>query len=247
MKLGHTLLGAAILLILTACGPSIEDVQVMVNEAVKDESGKLMQAIVEEAKKNPGPAGERGERGAAGPDVSEERLAIAVQAAIENVELPEGPRGIPGPKGDAGERGPEIGDERLMAAVESALAQAVAALELPAGPQGPAGPKGDAGERGAPAEIPPELLDNRYEMMQMATAENCCGSEFADSSGIARVTLFAGDDSDIEGVEFRDTEGGFKGGVWTVGSALFLVAPDGTIVYVYAGDIKVDDENYFDD
>lgn len=110
MKLIHSPLCAALFLIITACGPSAEDMQVMVNEAVKDESGKLMQAIAEEAKKNPGPAGERGERGATGPEVSEERLALAIQAAIEDIELPAGP---PGPKGDAGERGPAVEPERL--------------------------------------------------------------------------------------------------------------------------------------
>lgn len=102
MNLGYALLGATLFLI--ACGPSSADMQSMVNKAVEGESVKLMQLVVEEAKKNPGPAGERGERGERGPEVSDERLAQGIQAALETVELPVGPPGPAGPKGDPGEQ-----------------------------------------------------------------------------------------------------------------------------------------------
>ena len=208
--------------------------QVMVNEAVKDESVKLMQAIAEEAKKNPGPAGERGERGATGPDVSEERLALAVQAALAEIELPAGP---PGPKGDVGERGPAVDSERLAAGIRAALAE----IELPAGPPGPAGPKGDAGERGPAgehAEIPSELLDNRFEMMELASRENgeiCCGADFIDPDGVIRIRMFADNGDDFTGFEFRNENGTSLGGIWGLGNTLYLVAPDRTVLAISDG------------
>ena len=74
-----------------ACAPSETEIQKMVNaEAAK----------IELPAGPPGPQGERGEpgpqgiRGAQG-EVSDERLAAAIQSALETVEFPQGP---PGPR-----------------------------------------------------------------------------------------------------------------------------------------------------
>ena len=115
MNLGYPLLGVTLFLI--ACGPSNEDMQAMVNRAVDEERGGLMQAIVEEARKNPGPSGARGPQGERGPEVGDERLAQGIQAALAAIELPVGPPGPAGPQGERGETGgqAEIPAEQLPA------------------------------------------------------------------------------------------------------------------------------------
>ena len=103
MNLGYPLLGVTLFLI--ACGPSNEDMQAMVNRAVDEERGRLMQAVMEEARKNPGPAVERGPQSERGPEVGDERLAQGIQAALTAIELPVGPPGPAGPQGERGETG----------------------------------------------------------------------------------------------------------------------------------------------
>ena len=71
----------------------------MVNRAVDEERGRLMQAVMEEARKNPGPAVERG------PEVGDERLAQGIRAALTAIELPVGPPGPADPQGERGETG----------------------------------------------------------------------------------------------------------------------------------------------
>ena len=219
MNLGYALLGATLFLI--ACGPSDEDVQSMVNKAVEGESVKLMQLVVEEAKKNPGPAGERGERGERGPDVSDERLAQGIKAALESVELPVGPPGPAGPKGDPGERGPDVSDERLAQGIMAALET----VELPVGPPGPAGPKGDPGKQ---AEIPAELLDNQIEITT-ELEEGLYGVQFIDKTGIPRIELLIDDNRGVMGIDFMDEAGIHNGGVWAIENTLVLGAPDGSL------------------
>ena len=224
MNLGYALLGATLFLI--ACGPSSEDMRVMVNKAVEEESVKLMQVVVEEARKNPGPAGERGEqgeRGERGPAVADERLAQMVQAALATVELPVGPQGPTGERGEQGKPGPEVSDERVAQAVQAALAT----LELPVGPPGP---KGDPGEPGAPAEIPPELMEQRFNMVELP--HGCCGVQFFDENGVARVELDAHEDGDLTGIEFRGPADDYRGGIWVLETTMILIAPDGTALCI---------------
>ena len=219
MNLGYALLGATLFLI--ACGPSAEDMQSMVNKAVEVESVKLMQLVAEEAKKNPGPAGERGERGERGPDVSDERLAQGIQAALETVELPVGPPGPAGPKGDPGKRGPDVSDERLAQGIQAALET----VELPIGPPGPAGPKGDPGKQ---AEIPAELLDNQFEITT-ELEEGLYGIQFIDKTGIPRIEMLIDDNTGVMGIDFMDEAGIHNGGVWAIEDTLVIGAPDGSL------------------
>ena len=74
---------------------------------------------------------------------------------------------------------------------------ALATIELPVAPPGP---KGDPGEPGAPAEIPPELLEQRFNMVELP--HGCCGVQFFDENGVARVELDAHEDGDLTGIEF---------------------------------------------
>lgn len=79
-------------------------------------------------------------------------------------------------------------------------------------------------------------------MLARASGELCCGVDFLDPNGNVRVTLFAdnGDSDNIAGMELKDSKGDFSGAVWSIEEALFLVAPDGTVLAVFDGKIKVE-------